>query len=263
MRIRDNGTMRPMGGRMRVSSVFLTAAIMMLGLVGAVALAGTTATAQEGPTRQTFETREIRGPEATPERTTQAPAPEQGNGEVQATTDCPGVEVLDTIGPTEDDLIIGPFRITGERFRLTYETTDADESGFPFFDVTVLDEAGREVGGRVIFEEGTQREVVGGGPGSFTIEARSEDLKYEITAEDCTGGGNANDGGQPLPRDPVPEEQYQSDVDPPNEDVIDDTISDEPLPDTGGASLLGSVAFGLICVFAAFALLRPVIRRNP
>jgi hypothetical protein len=245
---------------MRQLSAYLTAAIMMFGLVGAFALAIAPAGAQEGPTRQTLESREITGPEATPDRT---PAPGQDTREVQQSTDCPGAEVVGTVGPTEDDLIIGPFRITGERFRLTYETTDADESGFPFFDVTVLDEAGREVGGRVIFEEGTQREVVGGGPGSFTIEARSEDLKYEITAEDCTGGGNANGGGQPLPRDPVPEEQYQSDVDPPNEDVIDDTISDEPLPDTGGASLLGSVAFGLICVFAAFALLRPVIRRNP
>ncbi len=256
---------------MRLLSVFVTAAIVMLGLVGAVALAGAPALAQEEPTRQTFEYREITGPEATPDRT---PAPGQGTREVQQSTDCPGAEVLDTVGPTEEDLIIGPFRITGESFRLTYETTDADQSGFPFFDVTVLDEARREVGGRVIFEEGTQREVVGGGPGSFTIEARSEDLKYTITAEDCTAGdnpgppgppsGGSGDGGQPVPTDPIPEDQYESDVDPPNEDdVIDDTVSDEPLPDTGGASLLGPAVFGLTCVFAAFALLRPVIRRDP
>ena len=44
----------------------------------------------------------------------------------QASAECPGAEVLETVGPTEDDLVIGPFPITGESFRLTYETTDAD-----------------------------------------------------------------------------------------------------------------------------------------
>jgi hypothetical protein len=86
--------------------------------------------------------------------------------------------------------VIGPFTITGEKVRLTYETTDADESGLPFFDVTVLDEAGNEVGGRVIFEEGTEVEIVRAVPGEFTIEARAEDLKYNLTAEDCTGRNN-------------------------------------------------------------------------
>ncbi len=263
--------MRLMGRRMRLLSVFIAAAIVMFGLAGMAALDG--AAAQEESAQQTLQSREIKGPRATPERTPPTRTPEQSAGDVQASTDCPGAVIIDTIGPTDDDLIIGPFRITGEQFRLTYETTDADESGLPFFDVTVLDEARNEIGGLVFFEEGIEREIISAGPGSFTLEARAEDLQYTITAEDCKGRddpeppgpptGGSGDGGQPVPTDPVPEDQYESDVDPPNEDVIDDTISDKPLPDTGGVSLPGLAAFGFICVFAAFALLRPAMRRDP
>ena len=260
---------------MRQLNMLLTAAIVMFVLVGAAAFGGTAAGAQDEPSRQTLETREITGSGATPERATRTPTPEQSTRDAKANNGCPRAEVIDTVGPTERDLIIGPFNITGEWFRLTYETTDADDSGVPFFDVTVLDEARKEVGGRVIFDEGIVREIVVASPGRFTIEARAEDLKYKITAEDCTGRGNpgppssgsggggaTDDGRQPVPTDPVPRDQYKSDVDPPQDDVIDNTISDEPLPNTGGVPLLGLTVFGFICVFAAFALLRPAMRRN-
>jgi hypothetical protein len=238
---------------MRLLSVFVTAAIMMLGLAGVTA-------AQEEPTRKAFETREI----TDSENTTRPPTPEQNTGDAQASVECPGAVLVDSIGPTDGDFVIGPFPVSGKTFRLTYETTDADQSGLPFFDVTVLDSAGNEVGGQVIFEEDTVREIVRGGPGRFTIEARAEDLKYKLTAEDCTGRDNPPSGGSGgVDQQPVPEDQYKSDVDPPNEgNVIDDTISDNPLPNTGGVPLLGLVVFGSIFTFAAFALLRPVLRRD-
>ncbi len=246
---------------MRLLNIVLTAAIVVLGLVGAAAFDGTAAGAQEKSTRQTFETREITGSEST---TRTPPTPEQSARGVQANAACPGAVLIDSVGPTEEDLVTRrPFLITGESFRLTYETTDADESGLPFFDVTVLDEAGKEVGGRVIFEEGIQREIVRASPGRFDFETTAEDLKYKLTIEDCTGKGNPPSGNQPVPTDPIPDDQYRRDVDPPNEDdVIDDTISDRPLPDTGGAPLLGLAVFAFICVSAGFVLLRPVIRRN-
>jgi hypothetical protein len=250
-----------MGGHMRLSSVIITAAIVMFALVGMAALDD--AAAQEESAKQTFESREITGPKATPENTTPTPTSEQSTREVQASTECPGAEVIGTTGPTDEDVIIGPFVVTGDKFRLTYETTDADESGLPFFDVTVLDEARNEVGGRVIFDEGIEREIVGASPGSFTIEARAEDLKYTITGEDCTGRDSGGDGRQPVPINPVPVGQYKSDVDPPKDDVIDNTVSKKPLPNTGGVPLLGLTVFGFICVSAAFALLRPIIRQNP
>ena len=248
------GRQDSMGGSMRLLSVSVTAAIMTFGLVAALGV--TAALAQEQPTRQTFEASEITDPEAAPE-TTQTPTPEQSDA--QASAECPGARLIDSVGPTDEDLATRrPIPITGESFRLTYETTDADQSGLPFFDVTVLDEAGNEVGGQVIFDEGVVREIVRASPGRFDIETRAEDLKYKLTIEDCTGGANPPPGGS---GGGASDDQYGNDVDNPD-DVVDDTISKKPLPNTGGVPLLGFAAFGLICTFAAFALLRPAIRRD-
>jgi hypothetical protein len=238
---------------MRLLSVSVMAAIMTFWLV---ATPGGTAVAQERPTHQTLETREITDPGAPPE-TTRTPTPEQRDA--QASAACPGAVLLDSVGPTDRDLATSrPFTITGESFRLTYETTDADQSGLPFLDVTVLDAAGNEVGGQVIFDEGVVREIVRASPGRFDIEARAEDLKYKLTVEDCTGGGN---NGQPNPTNPSGD-QYNNGSNNPN-DVVDNTVSDKPLPNTGGVPLLGLGLFGSIGVFAAFALLGPVLRRGP
>ncbi len=247
---------------MRLLSVFFMAAVVTL----VAALGATAAAAQEQSARQTFETREISDPEAPPENATRTPPSDQSAREEQADTACPGAVLIDKVGPTEDDLgTVDPIPITGDSFRLTYETTNADESGLPFFDVTVLDQAGKEVGGRVIFEEGVQREIVRASPGRFDITTTADDLEYTLTIEDCRGGnpdtpnppsgGSGGDSGGPASDD-----QYGNDGEPPDEDVIDDTISDEPLPNTGGVPLLGFAAVGLIFTFAAFALLRPVIR---
>ncbi len=244
---------------MRLLSVSVTVAtvtfVLLATLVG-------TAGAQEQPARQTFETREITGPEAAPENTTRTPTAEQRDA--QASAACPGARLIDTVGPTDQDLATRrPIPITGESFRLTYETTDADRSGLPFLDVTVLDAAGKEVGGQVIFDEGVVREIVRASPGRFDIETRAEDLKYKLTIEDCTGGANpppGGGGGQPSPTNT--DDQYGNGTDNPD-DVVDDTTSGKPLPNTGGVPLFGLGFFGFVCVFAAFALLRPVIRQDP
>jgi hypothetical protein len=165
---------------------------------------------------------------------------------------------------------------------LTYETTEADENGQPFLDVTVLDEQDNEVGGRVIFEEGIEKEIVRESPGSFTLELRAEDLTYEITIEDCTGkedpeptdpptdepdpptddpsGGDApGEDQEPVDTAPIPADQYEGHVD--GEDaVIDDTVPEEPLPNTGGVPLLGLVSLGIVFLSVVFVILRLAIR---
>ena len=246
---------------MRLVNVVFTAAVMICVLAGVDALVGKVAVAQEQSSRQILQTREVTNPEPAPQNTTQAP--EQSVRDAQANTECPGAKLLDSVGPTKKDLVTTrPFPITGNSFRLTFEITDTDQSGFPFLDVTVLDQAGKEVDSQVLFDEGVVRKVVRAGPGRFDFQAIAEDLKYKLTIEDCTGTGNPPDG-QNVPTTPIPEDQYRRDVDPPNEDeVIDDTISDQPLPNTGGVPLLGLAAFGSIFIFGAFAVLRPVVRRD-
>jgi hypothetical protein len=244
---------------MRLVNVVFAAAVVVCMLAGAAALVGT-AMAQERSTRQFLQTREVTNPEPAPENS--ARAPEQSGRDAQANTECPGARLLDSVGPTDRDLATRrPFPITGQSFRLTYEITEANQSGVPFLDVTVLNQRGKEVDSQVLFEEGLVRKVVRVGPGRFDLQAIAEDLTYKLTIEDCTGRGNSSDGPN-VPTTPIPEDQYSRDVDPPNEDVIDDTISDQPLPNTGGVPLLGTAVFGSIFMFGAFAVLRPVVRRD-
>jgi hypothetical protein len=271
-------------GRMRFRYTVLKAAVVLVAVLSSAALGGAWAWAQqEEASQQADESQEITSTGVNLESTTQIRTPEQGGARSgaavqqyrraeprqadQQSAECPGAQVVDTIGPTSEDLRIGPFRITGEKFRLTYETMNLDENGQPFLDVTVLDKEGNEVGGQVIFEEGTEKEIVPASPGSFTLEVRAEDLEYKITIEDCTGKQNQNPnqpptGGSPgdngIPGDgqqPISEDQYQA-------DVIADTIPNKPLPNTGGVPLLGMVILGLAFVGVGFSIFRAAMRQN-
>ena len=116
--------------------------------------------------------------------------------------ECPGAEEIGTVGPGDRNLLVGPFDVDGNKFRITYKTTDLDETGEPFLDVTVLDEDDDEVNVRVIRDQGTETEIINRGPGRFSMEIRAEDLTYEITVEDCTGddGSGGNDGSNDRDR---------------------------------------------------------------
>ena len=81
--------------------------------------------------------------------------------------------------------------------------------------------------------------------------------------------GHAVSSKTPYDAEPLIVTPYDNGTDNPDDngtdnpdDVVDNTTSDKPLPNTGGVPLLGLGVLGSICVFTAFALLRPVIRRN-
>jgi hypothetical protein len=153
----------------------LQAAVAFLVALGFVALGGTWAWAQQ----------------------------EESGLAAQQGGECPGARVIGTIGPTRDERIVTElFDIDGDKFRITYKTTDLDEDSGPFLDVTVLDEDDDEVGGRLIREEGTQKEIVNEGPGKFFLDIGAASLRYEITVEDCTGddGFGGNDGSNDRDR---------------------------------------------------------------
>jgi hypothetical protein len=249
-----------MGIRYRV----LRIAVTFLVALGSVALGGTWAWAQQ----------------------------EEGNLTAQQGGSCPGVEELGTIGPDDRDQAV-EFDIEGDKFRLTYKTTDLDEDGVPFLDVTVFDEDDDEVNVRVIREQGTETEIVTEGPGTFTMVIRAQDLTYEITVEDCTGkdgsGGNggSNDRDRNNNRDrssgldqSATRGQYGRSLDIDDDlglgdnpgfgigqdpdipqDVIADTVPDRRLPFTGGPPLFGLAFIGLACAGLGLAILRSAIRR--
>jgi hypothetical protein len=127
---------------------------------------------------------------------------EESNPAARQGGQCPGAEEIGTVGPTARSGRVGPFNIKGDKFRLTYKTTDLDENGEPFLDVTVLDKDNDEVGGRIIRDQSTETEIVAKAPGRFTLEIVAEDLRYEITVEDCTGddGSGGNDGSNDRDR---------------------------------------------------------------
>jgi hypothetical protein len=243
----------------------LQAAVALLVALGPVAVGGTWAWAQQEESD---------------------PAARQGGK-------CPGAEELGTVGPDDRDLVrVRPFDIEGDKFRITYKTTNLDEDGEPLLDVTVLDEDEDEVGGRVIRDQGTEREIVTEAPGTFSMEIRAEDLTYEITVEDCTGedGSAADDqydddnlgvddapglgedfglGDNPGTGDDLgtgddpgfgTEDGQDAGI---PEDVIADTIPErETLPFTGGPPLFGLAFIGLACMGLGTAVLRGAIRRS-
>jgi hypothetical protein len=210
---------------------------------------------------------------------------EESNPAAQQGGSCPGAERIGTIGPDKGDLIVQPFEVRGDKFRLTYKTTDLDERGEPFLDVSVLDEDKDEVGGRVIRDQGTEKEIVNKGPGKFSLEIVAQDLRYEITIEDCTGNdqsaandqyrGNTGvtDTNPGFAENPGPGDSPGSGSDPglrtdaaQNTDspqgVIAGTIPNRILPDTGGTPLFGLAGIALACVVVLnVAVLRRAIRR--
>jgi hypothetical protein len=152
-----------------------------------------------------------------------APGPDEGCENPQEVTSFTGTENQRT----------DPFEITGETFRLRYETAPEGADPFlPTVEVDVLNAQGQPTGeGFLAFEGEDGTENVLAGPGTFRLEIRAEDASYRITVEDCTE----------TAQEPPPDDQ-PGDVDDPD-DVVDDSIPDKPLPNTGGVPLVGLVLF--------------------
>jgi hypothetical protein len=201
---------------------------------------------------------------------------------------CPGADKIATVGPTGESGRTRRFDIEGDKLRLTYKTMDLDKDGVPLLDVTVL-KGNKEVDARVIRDQGTEREIVNEAPGKISLEILAEDLRYEITVEDCTGEDQSAvndqyddnlgvdnvgvDNALRLADDLGSGDGLSSGDDPGfgtgdgqdagiPEDVIAETIPEGPLPDTGGTPLFGLAVIGLVCVGLGVAVLRFAILRS-
>ena len=146
---------------------------------------------------------------------------------------CANPRPVTTFSGTENQ-VTAPFDITGDSFRLRYETAPNGPDPFlPTVDIEVLDRSGQPIGeGPLIFEGEDGSENILAGPGTFGLEIRAEEASYTITVEDC-GGSTGGPGGPPK--------QPPGRVDRP-----DDVIPDSPvprIPPTGGPPIvLGALA---------------------
>jgi hypothetical protein len=92
---------------------------------------------------------------------------------------------------------------------------------------------------------GTDSSIVNAGPDNFYLDILAFEAEYTITVEDCVGSSGADTGG------PGP-------VDGPDE-VIPDTTSRQPMPDTGGPLYLPVGA--VLLLGTALIVGRGVLRR--
>jgi hypothetical protein len=121
------------------------------------------------------------------------------------------------------------FRITGETFRLGFETEPVGRDPLlPAVEVDVLDEDGRSIGEGFTAFDGEDGDVnILAGPGTFRLEIRAEQARYTIKVDDCLGENGRNDDDGRV--DDLREVQN---------DVIARSIPDKRLPNTGGPSFL-------------------------
>lgn len=124
------------------------------------------------------------------------------------------------------------FEISGETFRITYETEPVGADPFlPTVEVDVLKEQGQPIReGFLVFDGEDGSENILAGPGTFRLEIRADEASYTLVVADC----------QPVevpPSDPSPGKK------PPG--VIHKTIPKQPLPPTGGIPFAGLAVVGL------------------
>ena len=98
-----------------------------------------------------------------------------------------------TFSGTENQ-VTAPFDITGDSFRLRYETAPNGPDPFlPTVDIEVLDRSGQPIGeGPLIFEGEDGSENILAGPGTFGLEIRAEEANYRSRLRTAAG----------LPEDP-------------------------------------------------------------
>ena len=165
---------------------------------------------------------------------------------------CANPQEIETFSGSENQQT-APFDVTGESFRIRFETEPAGQDPFlPTVEVDVLNENGRPIGeGFLAFEGEDGTENILAGPGTFRLEIRADEASYELTVEDC--GAPADDGNG----DNGDQGDGNGNVDDPD-DVVGGPENGKPLPNTGGAPVLfGAVALALASTLLARRILAP------
>jgi hypothetical protein len=116
--------------------------------------------------------------------------------------ECPGAKVVRTLTGTGDQQS-APFRITGDRFRLTVtnDPTPGDPS-LAGVSVYVVDaRSGDDVTRFAKEGAGQETSVINQGPGSFYLDTITANVSYTVAVEDCAGTPPGGPGGPLGPVD--------------------------------------------------------------
>jgi hypothetical protein len=124
----------------------------------------------------------------------QAPAAAQQYAQAQASSEeCDNTRAVDTF--TQDDpRTTDPFQISGESFRLVFDTGSNSR-----LTVYVTDENAQRTGESFVVGSGEERQVIVPlGPGTFRLEIIADNgaPSYRIAVEDCLGANNINTNQQ-------------------------------------------------------------------
>ena len=177
-----------------------------------------------------------------------------------------------------EDQVTDEFRVTGDRFRIGFDTTAIDD-GEPdeTLDLTVRNANGEVEDTISVSEAGSGSEIISAGPGRFSLEIEAGDVEYDVTVEDCTGGGGDGGGNRiggttRARNDNANRRQYDDDnrqyddnrrnrvTTVEEQTVIIRTIPAKPLPPTGGLPVYvmvgGSILAGAVLLVGRLAARR-------
>ena len=152
-----------------------------------------------------------------------------------------------------DDQITDEFRVTGDRFRIGFDTTAIDD-GEPneTLDLTVRNANGEVEDTISVSEAGSGSEIISAGPGRFSLEIEAGDIEYDITVEDCVEADRTTDdrttGERTGRRDDT--------------DITIIKIPDKPLPPTGGGLPVYVMVVGSILAGTGLLVGRLAARRG-
>ncbi|HSL01507.1 MAG TPA: hypothetical protein VK869_14325 [Rubrobacteraceae bacterium] len=165
----------------------------------------------------------------------------------QADEECVNPREVETFTSTEDREVqpTPPFEITGEVFRLRFETEpDVQDTSRTTVRVIVdvWDENEQPIGEGFVARGGADgSENILAGPGTFRLNIRADAASYEITVEDCVEAANNND------------------------DRPDDVINvpnKKRLAKTGGMPLPGVALLAFALVGSGLSVFRHAVRRD-
>ena len=184
-----------------------------------------------------------------------------GDDQQEDDQDCPvPEEVNTTIGSGDEQSPV--FDVTGGSFRVTIDveptSQDASLAGVTVFVRTESDEPVTRIAAE---GGGAETSIVNAGEDSFFLDILAANANYEITVEDCTGdtgndGGSGNDDTGGDTDDDASNDTNDSNDDDASNDVIDDTIPDKDLPNTGGSFALAAGGAVFLSLYGALVAWR-------